>query len=241
MLMGGAVREPNEGSDVGETPVREQLVLVATPLGNLGDLSPRALSLFRDGRRHLLRGHPPFARPALSANDIPGGGRLESLHEHNEVAQSCNESSSGFAPANSSSSSVTPERRASRIRAVARWRRSSAAGLRGRRPRRAPRRVIAALTVSGLSTERFVMEGFVPRKAGDRARALCRAGLDEERTIVFYESPQRVDARRSASSRRGHPRSSRRRSARAHQVPRRGAARHGRGGGVASAKSRGPR
>jgi 16S rRNA (cytidine1402-2'-O)-methyltransferase len=54
-----------------------------------------------------------------------------------------------------------------------------------------PSAVIAALTVSGLSTERFVMEGFLPRKSGERARRY-EEWANEERTIVFYESPQRV-------------------------------------------------
>ena len=50
---------------------------------------------------------------------------------------------------------------------------------------------MAALTISGLSSERFVMEGFLPRKAGERARRLDE-WVHEPRTIVFYESPQRV-------------------------------------------------
>ncbi|HEY6478460.1 MAG TPA: 16S rRNA (cytidine(1402)-2'-O)-methyltransferase [Streptosporangiaceae bacterium] len=54
-----------------------------------------------------------------------------------------------------------------------------------------PTAVTTALAISGLPTDRFVFEGFLPRKAGDRARRL--AGLaDERRTVVFYESPRRV-------------------------------------------------
>jgi 16S rRNA (cytidine1402-2'-O)-methyltransferase len=54
-----------------------------------------------------------------------------------------------------------------------------------------PSAVVAALSISGLPTERFVMEGFFPRKANDRAR-LVASWAEEERTIVFYESPQRL-------------------------------------------------
>jgi 16S rRNA (cytidine1402-2'-O)-methyltransferase len=54
-----------------------------------------------------------------------------------------------------------------------------------------PSAVIAALSVSGLSTDRFVMEGFLSRKSGERAKRYDQWTL-EERTIVFYESPQRV-------------------------------------------------
>jgi 16S rRNA (cytidine1402-2'-O)-methyltransferase len=56
-----------------------------------------------------------------------------------------------------------------------------------------PTAVTTALAISGLPTDRFVFEGFLPRKAGDRARRL--AGLAQERrTAVLYESPRRVGA-----------------------------------------------
>jgi len=54
-----------------------------------------------------------------------------------------------------------------------------------------PSAVTAAVAVSGLPTDRFCFEGFVPRKAGERGRRL--AGLrDERRTMVFFESPRRL-------------------------------------------------
>jgi 16S rRNA (cytidine1402-2'-O)-methyltransferase len=54
-----------------------------------------------------------------------------------------------------------------------------------------PSAVTAAIAVSGLPTDRFCFEGFVPRRAGERARRL--AGLrDERRTMVFFESPRRL-------------------------------------------------
>lgn len=56
-----------------------------------------------------------------------------------------------------------------------------------------PSAVIAALTISALASDRFVMEGFLPRRAGDRA-SLYDGWASEERTVVFYESPQRVSA-----------------------------------------------
>jgi 16S rRNA (cytidine1402-2'-O)-methyltransferase len=54
-----------------------------------------------------------------------------------------------------------------------------------------PSAVIAALVVSGLPTDRFVYEGFLPRRGGDR-RARLGALAHEERTLVFFESPRRV-------------------------------------------------
>jgi 16S rRNA (cytidine1402-2'-O)-methyltransferase len=56
-----------------------------------------------------------------------------------------------------------------------------------------PSAVLTALAVSGLPVDRFCFEGFLPRKAGERARRL--AGLaDEERTLVFFEAPHRTAA-----------------------------------------------
>jgi len=56
-----------------------------------------------------------------------------------------------------------------------------------------PSAVIAALVGSGLATERFCFEGFVPRKGGDRARRLAAIAADP-RTTVIYEAPTRLAA-----------------------------------------------
>jgi 16S rRNA (cytidine1402-2'-O)-methyltransferase len=185
--MGKAVREPNEEIDVDETQAGA-LVLVATPLGNLGDLSARAIELFRTANVIYCE-DTRHSRVLFSANDIATGGRLESLHEHNEVAQSARivervragEMVVLISDAGTPGIS-DPGSRAVEAVVAAGLRVSTAPG---------PSAVIAALTVSGLATERFVMEGFVPRKAGERAE---RYGdwAREARTIVFYESPQRV-------------------------------------------------
>ena len=55
-----------------------------------------------------------------------------------------------------------------------------------------PSAVTAALAVSGLPSDRFVFEGFLPRKAGDR-RERIRSLADEQRTIVVFESPLRIE------------------------------------------------
>ena len=56
-----------------------------------------------------------------------------------------------------------------------------------------PSAVLTALAVSGLPVDRFCFEGFLPRKAGERARRLA-ALADEERTMVFFEAPHRTEA-----------------------------------------------
>jgi 16S rRNA (cytidine1402-2'-O)-methyltransferase len=56
-----------------------------------------------------------------------------------------------------------------------------------------PSAVLTALAVSGLPVDRFCFEGFLPRKAGERARRLARLA-EEERTMVFFEAPHRTNA-----------------------------------------------
>lgn len=56
-----------------------------------------------------------------------------------------------------------------------------------------PSAVLMALAVSGLPVDRFCFEGFLPRKAGERARAL-EALAHERRTLVFFEAPHRIEA-----------------------------------------------
>jgi 16S rRNA (cytidine1402-2'-O)-methyltransferase len=188
MLLGKSRREPNEETTVDATENVGQLVLVATPLGNLGDLSRRALDLFAradviycEDTRH--------SRTLFSAHDIPTGGRLHSLHEHNEAAQ-CEIIvarvragelvvliSDAGTPGISDPGSRVVEAVVEAGLVV-----SSAPG---------PSAVIAALTISGLSTERFVMEGFLPRKSSERSHFYDKWAR-EDRTTVFFESPQRL-------------------------------------------------
>jgi len=56
-----------------------------------------------------------------------------------------------------------------------------------------PSAVTTALVISGLPSDRFVFEGFPPRRAGDRARRFADLAT-ERRTIVFFESPRRLAA-----------------------------------------------
>src|SRR5690625_7779440 len=56
-----------------------------------------------------------------------------------------------------------------------------------------PRSAVTELALSGLPSDRFTFEGFLPRKPGERSRVLA-ALATEERTMVFFESPRRAGA-----------------------------------------------
>lgn len=189
MLVGNCWPKPTEGKKVGNEPTSTgQLVVVATPLGNLGDLSRRALALLEsadavycEDTRHSLT--------LFSAHHIETRGRLHALHQHNEASQ-CEEIIQRVARGEQVvviSDAGTPGISDPGARVVAAV---AAAGLTVTTAP-GPSAVIAALSISGLDTERFVMEGFTPRKAGER-QALYQLWLREPRTIVFYESPQRI-------------------------------------------------
>ncbi|MGH9164446.1 MAG: 16S rRNA (cytidine(1402)-2'-O)-methyltransferase [Acidimicrobiales bacterium] len=164
-----------------------RLVLVATPIGNLGDLSPRAAAALTDADLVACE-DTRRTRTLLSAAGI-SGKRLLSVHDANEAKRA--EDLTARLTAGTTvvlvSDAGTPAVSDPGQRVVAA---AVAAGIEvvavpG------PSAVIAALVLSGLPTDRFVFEGFLPRKGVERARRL--AALAAERsTTVLYEAPHRV-------------------------------------------------
>jgi 16S rRNA (cytidine1402-2'-O)-methyltransferase len=173
---------------------RGRLVLVATPIGNLGDLSPRARAVLEaadlicceDTRR---------TRALLSAMGIPAGGtqgdRLLSLHGHNEGSrvervQACVAGGGTVAVV---SDAGTPGISDPGTLLVSRL--SEAGEEVSIVP--GPTSVVAALVISGLPTDRFCVEGFLPRKGGER-RDRVTALMADGRTTVVLEAPGRLAA-----------------------------------------------
>ena len=171
---------------------RGQLVLVATPIGNLGDLSPRAREVLatadliccEDTRR---------TRALLSASGIsakgPQGDRLLSLHGHNEASRLDRVAA---AVAGGATVAVVSDAGTPGISDPGAWLAAqlSAAGetvstVPG------PSSVLGALVVSGLPTDRFCVEGFLPRKGPERRRRIG-ALMADARTTVVLEAPNRV-------------------------------------------------
>lgn len=162
------------------------LYIVATPIGNLGDFSPRAVDVLKhvdfiaaEDTRHSkkLLAHFGINRP------------LVSCHEHNETEQArnfCDRLQQGESIALVSDAG-TPLVSDPGYRIV---REAIQRGLRIS-PVPGPCAAIAALSVSGLSSDRFLFVGFLPPKQGARLAALTRVA-DETATLIFYESPRRM-------------------------------------------------
>jgi 16S rRNA (cytidine1402-2'-O)-methyltransferase len=164
------------------------LVLAATPIGDRRDAAPRlaeelALAdvVAAEDTRRLRR--------LCQELDVVPGGQVVSFHEHNESART--------------GDLVERLRRGDRVLVVTDagmpsvsdpgYRLVTAAVESGIRVTGVPgpSAVLLALAVSGMPVDRFCFEGFLPRKEGERTRALA-ALADERRTMVFFEAPHRL-------------------------------------------------
>jgi 16S rRNA (cytidine1402-2'-O)-methyltransferase len=167
------------------------LFVVATPIGNLQDLSPRAAATLREVDL-LLAEDTRHTRTLLEACGIARpAATLESLHEHNErerVPELVARLQSGLRIALVTDAG-TPLMSDPGSLLVA------AAALAGVEVVTIPGpcAAIAALSIAGIATDRFVFEGFLPAKSTARREALA-ALASETRTLVFYEAPHRLAA-----------------------------------------------
>ena len=163
------------------------LHVVATPIGNLGDLSPRAQQVLR-GVDAVCAEDTRHTRQLLAHFGI--GTPLLALHEHNEqqlaerlVARLLAGESLALV-----SDAGTPLVSDPGYRLV---RAARAAGVKVS-PVAGPSALVAALSVAGLPSDRFTFEGFLPAKASARRERLA-ALAGEPRTLVFYESSHRIE------------------------------------------------
>ena len=164
------------------------LVLVATPIGNLGDLAPRAVEALKSADV-IAAEDTRRTRALLSHAGIPGGHRLVAVHEHNErtrAAELVERIRSGERVAFVTDAGMPgisdPGERLVRVCAEAGMKVEVVPG---------PSAALAALVVSGLPTSRFVMEGFLPRQGRERGERLAEVAR-EPRTVVLYEAPHRL-------------------------------------------------
>lgn len=163
------------------------LYVVATPIGNLDDISARALATLR-GVAAVLAEDTRHTRQLLAHFGIERP--LVALHEHNEaaLAERVVARLQGGDSLALVSDAGTPLMSDPGFRVVAAAR---AAGL-AVSPVPGACALVAALSVAGLPTDRFCFEGFLPAKAAARRERL-QALRNEPRTLVFYESAHRIE------------------------------------------------
>ncbi|MFC8923207.1 16S rRNA (cytidine(1402)-2'-O)-methyltransferase [Cellulosimicrobium sp. NPDC057127] len=165
-----------------------RLVLAGTPIGNVEDASPRLRRLLATA--DVVAAEDTRRLRALAGRlDVEITGRVMSFHEHNEseraddLLDAVEDGATVLVVSDAGMPAVSDPGFRVVARAVERGVPVTAAP--------GPSAVLTALALSGLPTDRFCFEGFLPRKAGDRARTLS-ALADEPRTLVFFEAPHRV-------------------------------------------------
>ena len=162
------------------------LYVVATPIGNRADLSPRAVEVLR-AADIIAAEDTRHSRPLLAHFGIHGP--LVALHEHNEQRVAAGLLARLLAGESVAliSDAGTPLLSDPGYQLV---RSAREQGIRVS-PVPGPSALLAALSVAGLPTDRFVFEGFLPSKPAAR-RARLTGLKDEPRTLVFYESAHRI-------------------------------------------------
>ena len=169
-------------------PAAGRLDVVATPIGNLSDLSPRARDAL--AQAHLIAAEDT-RRTAQLLHAIGVSSKLISLHDYNEQGRTealVQQLRAGkiIALVSDAGTPLLSDPGFALVRAV------SAAGILVRAIP-GPSALTAALSIAGLATDRFAFEGFLPARAAVRRAAIERL-LHEPRTLVFFEAPHRIAA-----------------------------------------------
>jgi 16S rRNA (cytidine1402-2'-O)-methyltransferase len=168
--------------------VAGSLVVVATPIGNLGDLSQRAAEELRGADLVLAEDTRRTGRLlAHVGSSVP----QRSLHEHNERDRipELVEAITGGARIALVSDAGTPTMSDPGYRLIAAC---ADAGLRVE-PVPGPSAALAAVVASGLATDRIAIDGFLPRKGAARAERLAELA-EQRRTTVLFVAPHRAEA-----------------------------------------------
>jgi 16S rRNA (cytidine1402-2'-O)-methyltransferase len=165
---------------------RGSLYLVATPIGNLEDITLRALRVLKEvdqiaceDTRHTLKllNHYEIHKP------------LVSYHEHNEITRAAElvhalEQGASIALVSDAGMPLVSDP-GHRLVALAIRHHVPVVPIPGASA------LVAALAASGLPNEEFLFVGFLPARSGERRRALERLRI-EDRTLIFYEAPHRI-------------------------------------------------
>ncbi len=164
------------------------LYVVATPIGNTGDIGMRALAVLKEVDA-VLAEDTRHTRHLLASHGIEA--RLAPVHEHNErrvAGQVVRRLGKGESLAMVCDAG-TPLISDPGLHVVRRVREAGHPIV----PIPGPCALVCALSASGLPTDRFAFEGFLPARRAARRRRLEALGR-EPRTLAFYESPRRIEA-----------------------------------------------
>lgn len=163
------------------------LILAATPIGNLADASPRLIEAMVESKFIAAEDTRSLLKLANSLG-IKLNARLFSLHEHNEgdrLKQILEIAKDQPVLVVSDAGMPTVSDPGFLLVRAAVEADVEVTVIPG------PSAVLSALAVSGLPTDRFTFEGFLPRKEGDRRKMFASLSR-EPRTMVFFESPHRI-------------------------------------------------
>ncbi|UVJ41536.1 16S rRNA (cytidine(1402)-2'-O)-methyltransferase [Arthrobacter sp. CJ23] len=166
-----------------------RIVLGGTPIGNVGDATTRLVELLATADIVAAEDTRRLHRLVQSLG-VTVSGRVISYHEHNEAAKTGElldhvragktilmVSDAGMPAVSDPGFRLVEGAVAAGLSVTA------APG---------PSAVLTALALSGLPTDRFCFEGFLPRKSGERSSRLAELA-DERRTMVFFEAPHRLE------------------------------------------------
>ena len=188
VLMNPSLMDSSTKPISGDVLTGGSLYVVATPIGNLADITFRAIETLKkvdliaaEDTRHTQR--------LLSHYHIKN--QMISLHEHNESQRTPEliarlaagdaialVSNAGTPTLSDPGYRLVKQAAASHIRIV---------------PIPGPSAALASLSVSGLPTDAYIFVGFLPRKAGKVKKILAEL-KPERKTLIFYESPRRITA-----------------------------------------------
>ncbi|MAZ90244.1 MAG: 16S rRNA (cytidine(1402)-2'-O)-methyltransferase [Cellvibrionaceae bacterium] len=168
--------------------IETALYVVATPIGNLGDMVPRAVEVLQkvdviaaEDTRHSARlmSHFSIDTPLVAYHDHTDERQVSQLLERLSSGQSIALISDAGTPLVSDPGyRLVRAAREAGIRVV---------------PIPGACAMVAALSASGLPSDRFSFEGFLPAKSGQRMNRL-QLLVTDERTLIFYEAPHRIEA-----------------------------------------------
>lgn len=172
------------------------LILAATPIGNLSDASSRLIQTLENAD-YIAAEDTRTLKQLATALGIKLHARLFSLHEHSDADRTAQlleiasnhdlvvVSDAGMPTISDPGYQLVRDCSQNDVEVIV---------IPG------PSAVISALAVSGLATDRFCFEGFLPRKQGERLRAFQDL-VQERRTMVFFEAPHRIlDSLQDAAS-----------------------------------------